>query len=108
MNFAFRLPNADFTCRMWCVRDAGLNFVSCLSWTISCSNLQLTRTPPLSAFSVPVPSWGLRETNDDLVLRKRMDWLDTRELDHAGLLRDVGAGITHGVIGHNIPHSSCL
>ena len=108
VSLTFGLPNANFACRMWCSRDADLNLASCLSWTISCSNLQSTCTPPLSALSVPVTSWGLRETNDDLVLRKRMDWLDTRELDHAGLLRDVGAGVTHGVIGHNIPHSSCL
>ena len=36
-------------------RDAGLNLASCLSWTISCSNLQLTCTPPLSAFSCNAP-----------------------------------------------------
>ena len=108
MNLMFGLPNADFACRMWCSRGASLNLASRLSWMISCSTLQLTRTPPLPAFSIPVASLGLRETNDDLVLRKRVDWLDTREFDHAGLLRDVGACVTPGVIGHNIPHSRCL
>ena len=76
-----------------------LNHASCLSWTISYSNLQLTCTPPLSAFSVPVASWRLRETNDDLVLRKRVDWLDTRDFDRAGLLRDVGACVPHSAVG---------
>ena len=69
VSLTFGLPNANFACRIWCSRDTGLNLASCLS----CSNLQLTCTPPLSAFSVPVASWGLRETNDDLVLRKRVD-----------------------------------
>ena len=108
VNLTFGLPNADFACRVWCSRDAGLNLASCLSWTISCSNLQLTRTPPLSALSISVASWGWRETNDDLVLKKGVDWLDAREFDHAGLLRDVSTRVTHGVIGHNFPHSSCL
>ena len=53
VSLTFGLPNADFTCQMLCSRDTG--------WTISCSNLQLTRTSPLSAFSVPVASWGLRK-----------------------------------------------
>jgi len=108
VSLVFGSPNADFACRMWRSRNVSLNFASCLSWTIDCSSLQLTRTPPLSAFSVPVASWGLRETHDDLVLRKRVDWLDAREFDHAGLMRDVGACVTPGAIGHDVPHSSNL
>ena len=71
------------------------------------SNLQLTRTPPLSALSVSVASWRWRETNDDLVLRERVNWLDTRGLDHAGLLRDVGACVSYGAVGRDILYSSC-
>ena len=34
--------------------------------------------------------------------------MDTRKADHAGLPRDVGAGATPGVIGHDLLYQSCL
>ena len=94
-------PNADFACWTWRSQGAGLNFASCLSWTIRSYNLQLTRTPPLSTLSVSVASWRWREPNNDLVLREKVDWLDTRDLDHTGLVRDVDACVPHGAAGRN-------
>jgi len=106
MHLMFRLPNTDFTCLLWFKRDANLNFASYLCWTNSCSNLWLTRAPPLSPLSIPVTSYGLKGTPGNPALRKRMNMLNIRNVNHAGLVGDVGAGVTHDAINHDILFTS--
>ena len=60
------------------------------------------RAPSLSPLNVPVSSCGWKGTPGNLALRKGMDGMDIRNINHAGLLGDVDAGVTHDAISHDI------
>ena len=45
-------------------------------------------------------------TPSNLALRKGMDRLNIRNVNHAGLLEDVDAGVTHDAISHDILFAS--
>ena len=56
----------------------------------------------LSPLSIPVTSYGLMGTPGNLALRKGMDGLNISNVNHAGLLGDVDAGVTHDAISHDV------
>ena len=45
-------------------------------------------------------------TLGNLTLRKGMDMLNIRNVNHAGLLGDVDTGVTHDAISHDILFAS--
>jgi len=84
-------PNADLTHWTRCGQGIRLYAASTPGQTTNGSDLGLTRASPLSTLSIPVAPWRRGETNNFLVYR-------TKSVPHAGLLRDVDAGILRDAV----------
>ena len=60
--------------------------------------------PSLSLRSIPVTSYGLMGTPSNLALRKGMGMneLNISNVNHAGLMGDVDAGVTYDAVSYDI------